>query len=229
MRSIGVGSCRVLGVGLALALAASCGGGEARAVKLPAPRLKGEVSVEEAVAKRRSVRAYAPGGLSLQEAAQLLWAAQGVTDPVQGFRAAPSAGATFPLEVFLVAGQVEGLAPGVYRYRPRDHALEEHLAGDARAALERASLEQGMVRDSPACVVLAAVPRRTTLRYRERGIRYVHIEVGHVGQNLYLQAQALGLATVAIGAFHDDAVQAALRLEEEPLYLMPVGRPAKAP
>jgi len=192
-------------------------------MKLPPPKLRGDVSVEQAIANRRSIRSYASDALSLDEVSQLLWCAQGVTHDGD-LRAAPSAGATLPMTVYLVAGDVDGLEPGVYRYQPNRHSLERTIEGDVRDELDAASLRQGMSREAPAGIVLAAEYERTTGRYGKRGIRYVHIEVGHIGQNISLQAEALGLATVAVGAFDDAAVKSVLQLDEEPLYIMPVGR-----
>ena len=187
--------------------------------------LRGALALEEALAARRSVRDYAPGPLTLAEVGQLLWAAQGVTSP-EGFRTAPSAGALYPLELYLVVGEVEGLAPGVYHYEPESHALTRIIAGDLRRVLEMAALGQDYVRTAAVDLVLTGVYQRTARRYGERAQRYVHMEAGHAGQNVYLQAEALGLGTVAIGAFNDEEVQRLLSLpaEEAPLYIMPVGR-----
>lgn len=212
-------------------LALGCGGKlepdveEAGKVKLPAVRLVGDVSVEEALAARRSVRAYEEAPLKLEEVAQLLWAAQGVTAE-WGARTAPSAGATYPLEIYVVVGEVERLEAGVYHYLADEHMIERAKAGDLRAKLSAAALGQEWVRAAPVSLVIAASYERTTRRYGERGKRYVHIEVGHVGQNVYLQAQALNLGTVMVGAFDDDDVKKLLGIEEEPLAIMPVGRPA---
>jgi SagB-type dehydrogenase family enzyme len=195
-------------------------------IALPAPQLKGKLSVEEALHHRRSVRDYSKGALSLPEVSQLLWAAQGITQRAGGLRAAPSAGATYPLEVYLVAGDVRGLPAGIYRYVPARHALLRKADGDVRAKLRDASLGQRWVKEAPAVIVLAAVYARTASRYGGRAERYVDIEVGHAGENVYLQAEALGLGTVAVGAFSDGDVKKVLGLkaEEAPLYLMPVGR-----
>ncbi|MGY4706194.1 SagB/ThcOx family dehydrogenase [Candidatus Bipolaricaulota sp. J31] len=221
-----------LGIGLYFALprgASPTGAQEGGIIPLPEPRLVGEVSLEEAIARRRSIRSYADFPLTLAEVGQLLWAAQGITEPRRGFRAAPSAGATYPLELHLVVGEgtVEGLAAGVYRYLPEGHRLSRRLSGDLRARLAAAALGQPWVRAAPVCIVITAVYRRTTARYGERGVRYVHLEAGHVGQNIYLQAVALGLGTVAVGAFRDEEVAGLLELpaDEEPLYIFPVGRP----
>lgn len=194
------------------------------AVALPAPRLDGGVSLERALADRRSVREFARGALTLAQVAQLLWAAQGVTDR-DGARTAPSAGALYPLELYLVAGEVRDLAPGVYRYVPGRHQLEPLAVGDVRHALCAAALAQECVAEGTVVFVFTAVERRTTRKYGPRGVRYVHIEVGHAAQNLALQVAALGLGSVTVGAFDDDAVARLLRLPkgEAPLYLMPVG------
>ena len=198
-------------------------------VELPSPETTGVMSVEEAIARRRSIRNYADEPLSLQDISQLVWAAQGVTEPATGKRAAPSAGATYPLEVYVVVGTngVTGVAEGVYRYDPIKHQLENILRGDLRSSLADAALGQGWVREAPVNIVIAAVYERTTGRYGDRGTRYVHMEVGHVGQNLYLQAVARGLGMVVVGAFHDDQVRTLLQLpaDQKPLYIIPIGRP----
>lgn len=192
-------------------------------VLLPPPRSEGMYSVEQALASRRSVRAFASRPLRLTDASQILWACQGISGP-GGLRTAPSAGALYPLEVFLVSGEVEGLAPGIYRYLPADHTLETIRSGDFRNDLFGSALNQTAVRDAPATLVIAGVYDRTTGKYGERGIRYVHMEAGHAAENVYLQAGALGVGTVSIGAFHDGEVQRILLLDnEDPLYLMPVG------
>lgn len=195
-------------------------------VVLPPPQLKGRLPVEEALHRRRSVRDYAKGGLSIPEVSQLLWAAQGITQREEGLRTAPSAGATYPLEVYLVAGDVRGLPAGVYRYVPARHALVRKAEGDVRAKLGEASLNQQWVKEAPATLVIAAVYARTASRYGGRAERYVDIEVGHAGENVYLQAEALGLGTVAVGAFSDAEVKRVVGLEKEeaPVYLMPVGK-----
>ncbi len=195
-------------------------------VDLPEFNTEGETSLEQALSKRKSTRSYADKPLKMEEAAQLLWAAQGVNRPRQGFRTAPSAGALFPLEVFLVAGNVEELDPGVYRYLPKEHKLKKEKAGNVQGDLHRSALGQSSVRDAPAVLVIAGIYERTTGRYGDRGRQYVHMEVGHAGQNIHLQAETLGLGTVVIGAFDDSGVQAALGLQdnETPMYLMPVGR-----
>lgn len=195
-------------------------------IRLPPAAFKGQVSVEEALKARRTVRHFARRGLTLAQVGQLLWATDGVSDP-RGFRTAPSAGATFPLELYLVAGErgVEGLPAGVYRYLPGSHALAPVTPGDLRVAVARASLNQGWMAEAPVMIVIAADYRRCTARYGQRGIRYTHMEVGHAGQNLFLQAEAMGLGAGIVGAFEDQALAGILKLpkEHEPLIIMPVG------
>ena len=163
-------------------------------------------------------------GRALEDVAQLLWAAQGITGR-RSFRAAPSAGALYPLELYLVAGDVDGLSPGIYRYRPRTHDLVLIANGDLRKPLAKAALDQSVVRRAPATLVLTGIYQRTMKKYGQRGRRYVHMEVGHAAQNVYLQATARGLGTVMVGAFHDQEVSTTLELPSDhvPLGLMPVG------
>ncbi len=195
-------------------------------VALPGAAQSGGMSVEQALRERRSVRSYGRDPLSMREIAQLLWAAQGVSEPRQGFRTAPSAGATFPLEVDLLVTGIPELPAGVYRYRPREHSLELRVPGDRRRTLEAAALGQSSIGNAPVVMVISGVTPRTARRYGARAERYVHMEAGHAAQNVYLQGTALGIGTVVIGAFRDDGVAAALSLErsEEPLYIMPLGR-----
>jgi SagB-type dehydrogenase family enzyme len=196
------------------------------AIRLPEPRRQSNVSVESALQNRRSVREYRDEPLTLAEVSQLLWAAQGITGP-EDRRTAPSAGALYPLEVYLVAGRVNDLASGIYRYQPRRHELVRIVEGDKRIRLAAAALDQDCVRHGAATIVVAAVYERVTKKYGKRGVMYVHMEAGHAAQNVFLQAVALNLGTVVVGAFEDDPVKKLLTLpvEEQPLYLLPVGRP----
>lgn len=193
-------------------------------IKLPEPVYSSAVSVEEALHKRRSVREYNNQPVSLKNIAQLLWAAQGITTE-EGGRTAPSAGALYPLEIYLVSGNVTGLAPGVYHYLPADHSLDLIEEGDKRKLLYAGASLQGAVKNAAAVFVITAVYERTIVKYFERGKKYVHMEAGHASQNIYLQAVSLKLGTVAMGAFTDSLVKKILLLpkKEEPLYLMPVG------
>ena len=194
-------------------------------ISLPEPRYDSNISIEETLLKRRSVRDYSGEALTLQEVSQLLWAAQGITDP-KGLRTAPSAGALYPLEVYVVVGSVENLAKGVYKYKPHQHELVKVLEGDQRESLAAAALGQPSVKQGAIDIVITAIYERTTKKYSDRGIRYVHMEAGHAAQNVYLQAVAMNLGMVVVGAFYDDQVKEALNLpeNEKPLYIMPVGR-----
>lgn len=192
-------------------------------VDLPKPRTDGKVSVERALQQRRTSREFKSSPLSLAQLAQLLWSAQGITR--DGLRTAPSAGALYPLQTYVVAGNVTGLPPGIYRYEPQRHRLSQVATNDRRTDLARAALGQQWMAEAPAILVFAAIESRTTGKYGRRGIGYVYIEIGHAAQNVFLQAQALGLGAAAVGAFEDGRVAALLDLkrEEAPLYLMPVG------
>jgi SagB-type dehydrogenase family enzyme len=219
---------RLVAAAVAMTIGAvfSANASEDAEVALPAPRLEGDVAVERALALRRSRRAFAPEALALADAAQLLWAAQGITNEEEK-RTAPSAGALYPLEVFLVAGAVSGVPPGVYRYLPKRHQLSRVRSGDVRTEVARAALGQDWIAKAPAIVVIAGVYHRTAWKYGKRAPRYVHIEVGHAAQNVYLQAVALGLGTTLVGAFRDDELVRVLGLASrtEPLGLLPVGKP----
>jgi SagB-type dehydrogenase family enzyme len=207
-------------------------------IKLPSPQLKGKVSLEETILRRRSVRRYRREPLALSQLSQILWSAQGITGS-RGFRAAPSAGATYPLEIFVVVGKQgviasgakqppEELQAGVYHYEADSHSLILHRAIDLRPDLAKATLGQEFIIDAPVDIVICALYHRTSYRYGRRGERYVHMEVGHAGENIHLQAVALGLATVEVGAFHDEEVREVLGVDEQikPQYIMPVGKPA---
>ena len=198
----------------------------AEVIKLPAPARQGGMPLAEALEQRRTVRHFASRPLTLQQISQLLWGADGESDP-RGLRTAPSAGATYPLELYLAVGErgVADLKPGVYRYRLGEHTLELVSRGDQRAALARASLHQTWMAEAPVMVVIAAEYRRCTARYGERGLRYTHMEAGNVSQNLFLQAEALGLGAGIVGAFDDTALALALGLPkaQEPLLVLPVG------
>ena len=199
-------------------------------VNLPAPSQKGSISLEETIARRRSIRDFTPNAISQLQLSQILWAAQGTTNRPGRYRAVPSAGATYPLDVFVVCGSsgIEGIAEGIYHYDIDSHSLRQHFKGDVRLALAGAALNEESIYEAPVDIIICAEYERTMRRYGGRGERYVHMEVGHAGQNIYLQAIALGLGTVAIGAFDDEQVREVLRLDKRyrPLYIMPVGKPA---
>jgi len=189
-------------------------------IALPAPRLDGDVSLEEALRQRRSVRTYTNEPLTLVEIGQLFWAAQGVTTE-SGLRTAPSAGALYPLELYAATDD------GLYHYVPQGHRAQLRRVEGWRAALCRAALSQSAVCQAPVIFVVTAVYARTAGKYGERAERYVQLEAGHAAQNLLLQAVALDLAAVPVGAFSDEQVQTALGLpaDHKLLYLIPVGHP----
>lgn len=187
---------------------------------LPSPRTTSQVSLEAALDQRRSIRSFLPDPLTEEEIGQLLWAAQGVTDPL-GHRTAPSAGALYPLELY-------ALTPtAVLHYEPAVHAVTVRFQGDHRPELQAAAWGQDPVGEAPVTLVIAAVVERTAAKYGERSTRYVQLEAGHAAQNILLQAVALGLGAVPIGAFRDGQVAALLELPgaERPVYLVPVGHP----
>ena len=192
---------------------------------LPAPDIEGGVSLGKALSLRRSIRRYEDKPLSIFELSQILWSGQGVTNE-RGFRTAPSAGATFPLDLYVVVNNVDGLANGLFQYLHNSHELKMISPNIDVEALSRGCLGQRMINDAGAVVIFAAIFERTTARYGERGIRYVHNEVGHASQNIHLMAASLDLGTVVIGAYRDDEVEEILNLGENinVLYLMPVGK-----
>lgn len=195
-------------------------GGKMEEIKLPKPKLKGKMSVEESIFLRRSVREFKDKSLTLTQISQLLWSLQGITDK-RGFRTAPSAGATYPLVVRVVNKE------GVFLYLPHSHKLIKELDKNLLPQLAKACLGQIWVEEAGCNFVISAVYERTTRRYGRRGEFYVHIEVGHAAQNLHLQAVALGLGSVPIGAFREEKVKELLKLPEEEvvLYIIPVGYP----
>jgi SagB-type dehydrogenase family enzyme len=198
---------------------------------LPTPKEKGRVSVEEAIASRRTRRRFSEEPLPLEALSQLLWAAQGVTGKDGHLRAAPSGGALYPLDIYAVVGRssVEGLDPGVYCYLPHRNGLREILSGDLRASLARDCLGQHWTARAPVSLVVTAEYERIESKYGTRGRRYAIMESGHAGQNIFLQAEALGLAAGIVGAFHDKTLAHALHLppSHHPLLVMPVGYPEK--
>lgn len=196
-----------------------------KSIKLPKPQYDSNVSIEETLLKRRSIRSYKSETLAIAEISQLLWSAQGVTNR-KGFRTAPSAGALYPLEVYIAAGNVTDLDAGIYKYYPHRHEIVNTVKGDKRSKLCRAGLGQSSIKNAPAVMVFCAVFERVTGRYGKRGIQYVHMEVGHAIQNVCLQAISLGLGSVIIGAFNDYDVKEVMNFEvdEHSLLILPVGK-----
>jgi len=196
-------------------------------ISLPKPSLDGKVSVEKAIKGRRTIRDFKERILPLNYLSQLLWAAQGITDPREGKRATPSGGALYPLDIYLVVGVsgVEGIEAGIYHYLPEKHSISLLSKGDHRKEIASASLWQTWMAKAPVMFIITAEYQRITRKYGERGIRYALIEVGHVGQNLFLQAEALGLGAGIVGAFNDADVLKVTggALQHEPLLIMPIG------
>ncbi len=201
-----------------------------KVIHLPYPKISGILTLEEAILLRRSIRDFIRGAsISLEMLSQLLWSAQGISEPVHGFRTCPSAGAAYPLNIYAVVppGGVKNLEPGVYKYIVETHSLLLVKSGDYRTHIYHACLDQRWVYDAAVNIVITAVFERTCSYYGTRGIQYVMFEVGHAGQNIYLQATGMGLGAVAIGAFYDDEIRELVCTEpnEKPLYVIAIGVP----
>lgn len=197
-------------------------------ITLPLAKKTGSWSVEKAIGFRRSIRTFKKDPVNLGQVSQLLWAAQGETGS-QGLRAAPSAGALYPMEIYLIVENVRGLNPGIYKYDTDEHSVHLRKAGSFLDKLSSVALGQESVKNGALTIVIAGIHTRTRSRYSSRASRYIFMEAGHIAQNIYLQSVAVGLGTVAVGAFEDIKVQDVLDLpdDEEPLYLMPVGVPKR--
>jgi len=191
---------------------------------LPAPSFDGKISVEKAIKSRRSIRSYKQDSLTLAQISQLLWAAQGITSN-DGFRTAPSAGATYPLEIYLVVGKVTDLTSGIYKYLNKDHVIIKIGDGDKRAELSDAALSQEWIKEAPIAIVVCGIYERTSKKYGDNASKFVHMEVGCVAQNLYLQATALGLGTTFVGTIDAEKIASVLHLDknEHALCILPVG------
>ncbi len=194
-------------------------------VVLPKPQTSSDVSIEQALQARRSVRSYKAAPLEIADVSQLLWAAQGITNE-RNYRTAPSAGALFPLETYLISYNVTDLTAGIYKYDPLQHELHLIKEGNFQQEVAAAAYNQSCLRNAPLAIVINGVYERTTGKYGERGVKYVHMEVGHSAQNIHLQAVSLSLGTVVVGAFNDNELSEIMSLpdQEKPLYIMPVGR-----
>ncbi|MFA4844848.1 MAG: SagB/ThcOx family dehydrogenase [Candidatus Margulisiibacteriota bacterium] len=210
---------RLLLLSLSLELAVSLATAAPQAILLPEPKLIGKMTVEESIFRRRSERSFLPNELTLEQISQLLWAGQGVTDKTWGFRAAPSAGALYPLYLYVVKKD------GVFQYLPDGHKLKQLKTEDIRPSLVRASLGQNYISEAPVVIIVCGNFRISEAKYGQRSYRYVNMEVGHVAENIQLQAVALGLVSLPVGAFWDDVVAKALELPEtqDPFYIIPIG------
>lgn len=198
-------------------------------IALPSPSYKGTVSVEEALKARRTHRSFQARPLTLKQFSQILWAAYGVTDRKYGsfLKTAPSAGALYPLDIYGVVGQggVGTLAPGIYHFRPENHAIELVKQGDLRAEVARHALQQMWMAKAPLMLIITGEYTRSSIKYGPRGVTYTHIEAGHVGQNIFLQAEAIGLKAGIVGAFNNQQIIRVMGLStsHDPLLIMPVG------
>jgi len=195
-------------------------------IKLPPPAYTGPISVEEALHKRRSIRDYSKEPLTIKEISQILWAAQGITEDKYKLRTTPSAGALYPLEIYIAVSNVKDLSAGLYKYIPRNHTVKKISDGDKLLDISNAALRQDAIENSSAIILIAAVYERTAVKYSSRTERYVDMEVGAAAQNIYLQSVSLEIGTVIMGAFKDDALKNILRLpeNENPLAIMPLGK-----
>ncbi len=196
-------------------------------IPLPEPSYKGEKSLEEAIEQRRTIRDFKSNSLTIKNLSQILWAADGITDKRRMFRSAPSAGALYPLDIFVAVGKngISGLEAGVYQYIPERHSLRLIKEGDVRKLLAKAALQQMWIAGAPVVVVITGCYKRCTIKYGDRGIPYTYIEAGHVGQNIFLQCEALGLSAGIVGAFYNQRVIECLGIKKEndPILVMPVG------
>ena len=196
-------------------------------ISLPIPHTKKTMTLSEAISKRRSWRNYKNEPVSLEDLSHLLWTAQGITDQENKFRAAPSAGALYPLELYVVVGNITNLVPGIYHYLPDSHSLIKISDGDKRSELFGAALSQEPVAQAPATIVFTADFNRTTKKYGQKGKQFVFVEVGHAAENICLSAIALNLASITIGSFDIYTVKEIVPMadDEFPLYLLPIGKP----
>jgi SagB-type dehydrogenase family enzyme len=192
-------------------------------IALPAPDTESGMPLNDALSKRRSRRNLAPGPLSLPQISQILWAAQGITAKGR-FRTAPSAGALYPIEIYVVAENVQGMDSGLYHYSPQNHSLSLLEKGSWSGKVAKAALGQGALTKASAIVLVTAEIERTSGKYGDRADRYIAEETGAIAQNIYLQVESLGLSTVLIGAFYDERIQATLGIQEVPYAIMPIGR-----
>jgi len=195
------------------------GGFAMNQIQLPKPQINKTSYLDQAIQQRRSVRSFKDKELTLNQISQLLWATQGITDSKRGLRSAPSAGALYPLTIYLVKKD------GVWQYDVNNHSIKLIVSGDLRKKLAQAALGQDAINEAPLNIVITADYKKITPKYHERGIRYTHIETGHAAQNLILEAVAMGLGSVTIGAFYDEQVKSLLRLpgDEVALYIIPIG------
>lgn len=192
-------------------------------IKLPKPELQSEISIEEALSTRRSRRSYTEEPLTIRQLSQILWAGQGITEEPY-FRTAPSAGALYPIDLYIAVNNVTEVEGGLYRYIPEEHYLHQIDSTSYQAKIYSSGLWQEALKSPPVTILLVADYEVITPKYGNRGIRYTFLEAGHIAQNIYLQCESLGLGTVAIGAFDEQGLQQELPVKNNIIYLLPVGR-----
>ncbi len=197
-----------------------------RTYELPKPLMYIQCDLNYAINARRSVRRFDSHKITKQQISNLLWASQGITDRKNGFRAAPSAGATYPFNTFIIITGLEDIPDALYKYDCSHHSITLLKKGDMRKNVRTVCFNQNFVQTAPVIIILAADYKRTSGRYGSRAERYVHIEAGHIGQNIYLESEGNGLATVAVGAFNDAELKKVLGIDDEPLYVFPIGKKA---
>jgi len=197
---------------------------------IQAPAQQGGSALWETIARRRSIREFSPHSIAFSDLSQLIWATQGITSKAWGydFRACPSAGALYPIETYIVANRVDGISPGIHHYQVKEAELILIKEGNFGPDLSRAGLGQEMLEEAAAVFIWTAVVERSKWKYRERAYRYIYMDAGHIGQNLYLAATAMNLGCCTVGAFFDEEVDRLIGIdgkEEMSVYLGAVGRP----
>ncbi|TYB31682.1 MAG: SagB/ThcOx family dehydrogenase [Candidatus Mcinerneyibacterium aminivorans] len=194
-------------------------------IKLPEPIKKSNVSIEKALENRRSIRSYSSMPVNLEELSQLLWAAQGVTNR-KGFRTAPSAGALYPLKLYVVVENVKNLEKGIYMYKPEGHKLIKIKSNTNIEKIYKGALNQQSIKDASVNIIFGADFSVTDKKYRKRGKQYVYQETGHAAQNIYLQSESLNIGTVVVGAFYEEQIKKAAGMgdNETPICIMPAGK-----
>ncbi len=210
---------------LGFLLLISAGSGE---ISLPLPKTDNGMGINQVISSRRSVRRYSSQPLTLAELSQLLWSAQGITDPRGKKRSAPSAGAIYPLKLYVSVkpGGVKGISEGIYLYLPQEHKLKKLISGDHQASLAQIAFGQIWMAQAPIIFIFTAEPSRMISRYRERAWLYIHLEAGMASENLMLQAVALGMGSCAVGAFWENRLAKLLKLSpsQKSLLMVTVGR-----
>jgi SagB-type dehydrogenase family enzyme len=195
------------------------GKGSEEPFKLPPPRYESEVSIEKALLERRSIRSYKEEPLTLNDLSQILWAAQGITEPKKGLRAAPSPRALYLLQVYVLPGNVTNLPMGTYRYEPQGHELVKTADGNKKAELFQAA-GQTPIKNAPVALVITGLSEKT------KNPAWIYLEAGHAAENVYLQSVSLKLGTVAMAGFKEEEVRKVLNLPEKErvIYIMPMGK-----